>query len=231
MYHKQTRNWLLSGIGAITLVGLSGCPNEKPEIIEPRFVCSGDVNSNVWDCSSATPKPRPSDLQEPSVVTSRPMPPKQKQQAKGSSARPANALAMNPPAEPSKASSSVKPSLTTTSGQTGTAVAGAPQSSTCQSAYRADQFYLQFAASRKADRLKALIPRLKPVRTEIIPTTVKGETWLVLISKGFNSRKEAEAMATSLEQRGVTKPWIRPGYSLLKVLANQTLIQSANGCQ
>ena len=231
MYQKKTRNWLLSGIGAITLVGLSGCPNEKPEIIEPRFVCSGDVDSNVWDCSSATPKTKPSDLQEPSVVTSRAMP--LKQQAKDSSTRPAaNKLTMHPPSEPSKASSSVKPSLATTSGKAGTAVAGAPQpSSTCQSAYRADQFYLQFAASRKADRLKALIPRLKPVRTEIIPTTVKGETWQVLISKGFSSRKEAEAMATSLEQRGVTKPWIRPGYPLLQVLANQTLIQSANGCQ
>ena len=219
MYQKKTRNWLLSGIGAITLVGLSGCPNEKPEIIEPRFVCSGDVDSNVWDCSSATPKTRPS------VVTSRAMP--LKQQAKDSSARPAaNKLTMNPPSEPSKASSSVKPSLATTSGKAGTA-----PSSTCQSAYRADQFYLQFAASRKADRLKALITHLKPVRTEIVPTTVKGETWQVLISKGFSSRKEAEAMATSLEQQGVTKPWIRPGYSLLQVLANQTLVQSANGCQ
>ena len=73
MRHNKTWNGLLPVVGVLTLVGLSGCAKEKLEVVESGFSCSGEINSNVWDCSGTARMER-DDLQQTFVVIDDPAP-------------------------------------------------------------------------------------------------------------------------------------------------------------
>ncbi len=302
MRHNKTWNGLLPVVGLVTLVGLSGCAKEKLEVVESGFSCSGEINSNVWNCTGTArmerddlqqtfvvvddpapaevtvadniaqdrslvsaeaqasvmedvPAPEPVNVEETSDVSEQvavneeipdiamesleefelvaevePTPP-EPEWVKNIPAEPADASAMEPAPASSSPLSPVDPSpIAASEMMSAPAAESLSVSPNCQPAFSADQFYLQFSASQTVDGLKALAARLQPVETEIIPTLVKGQTWQVLISKGFSSREAAGSLAALLEQQGVGKPWVRPGYSLLPVLADQTLMLPGEGC-
>ena len=306
MRHNKTWNGLLPVVGVVTLVGLSGCAKEKLEVVESGFSCSGEINSNVWNCTGTARMER-DDLEQTFVVIDDPVPAQvtvsedtppngtlESDETQASTEEPMLAAEDAPAKEPvdvaghmpvndqfsgeSQASieepevvAEVEPippepewvqtipaesvatqdidqssEISTSQGQTTPAepialtaaetmmapAANNPSvSADCPSAYSADKFYLQFSASRQADGLKVLAARLQPVETEIIQTMVKGELWQVLVSKGFSTREAAGSLATLLEQQGVNKPWVRPGYSLLPVMADPSLtLPDASGC-
>ncbi|OQX34060.1 MAG: hypothetical protein B0D91_13135 [Oceanospirillales bacterium LUC14_002_19_P2] len=201
-------------------------PAPEPATVEDTVdiaeqVAMDDEASEIAQASIDEPEP---------AVDVEPTPP-EPEWVKNIPAEPVDTPAMAPPSEPSNIPSLVESSTVAASEMMSAPAADSPQSSSdCQPAYSTDQFYLQFSASQNVDGLKALAARLQPVETEIIPTMVKGETWMVLISKGFSSREAAGSLAALLEQQGVSKPWVRPGYSLLPVLADQTLMLPGEGC-
>ncbi len=306
MRHNKTWNGFLPVVGVVTLVGLSGCAKEKLEVVESGFSCSGEINSNVWNCTGTARMER-DDLEQTFVVIDDPVPAQvtvsgdtppnealESEEAQASTEEPmvaAEDASINEPvdvaehtpvddqfsgesqasieepeavaevetmppepewvqaipaelvATPDIDQSSVTPvsqeqttpaepiALTSPEAMAAPAANNQLVSADCSQNYSADKFYLQFSASRQADGLKVLAARLQPVETEIIQTIVKGELWQVLVSKGFSTREAAGSLATLLKQQGVNKPWVRPGYSLLPVMADPSLtLPDASGC-
>lgn len=194
MRHNKQWNRLLPVVGVICFVILSGCAKEELETTKPKFNCSSDANSNTWKCTGSGRMVQ-NDLQQTFVIVDD----DSAQNTVSTTEAPESEISES---EASMAKLTPQPTLP----------------SECQSPFNAEHFYLQFSAAKTENGLKILATRLLPVETDITSTTVKGEDWLVLISTGFSSQEAAQSVASLLKSRGVKKPWLRSGKSLLSVL-------------
>ncbi|MCK5895129.1 MAG: SPOR domain-containing protein [Endozoicomonadaceae bacterium] len=209
MRHNKKWNRLLSVVSVIYLVMLPGCAKEKLEPTKPQFNCASDPTSNTWKCTGSG-KMVQNDLQQTFIIVD-----DDSVQDTMSMTEPPEANAPKSKAEKSKASVATLESRLNVQ-------------PTCQPSFTAEHFYLQFSATKTENGLKLLAARLFPVETEIVSTTTKGEDWFLLVSAGFSSHEAAQSVASLLQSKGVKKPWIRSGNSLLSVLKHPV---STSECQ
>jgi len=82
----------------------------------------------------------------------------------------------------------------------------------------AKSFTVQVCASRTMKQLKAFAKKHGLSADLTAKTTVKGETWFVLLSGSYASRADARQALAGLPQVG-TKPWVRSVGSLQAVMS------------